>query len=416
MRNATNGSIGPRIAKKKSGMPSKFKIAIVVPGRWSAFELTTELSKRGHDVALLTNYPKWIVKRFGVNLRLVRSGWRNFVFAQTARQLHDRLRLPLPESLIARHFTRWAASELVGEEWDAVLVFSQFAEEILRALRSCKTLKILNRENSHIKIQARILEEESRRTGISVWQPSSWAIAREEREYQLADRIRVVAHFSRQTFLDEGVPAEKVWCIPSGVPVETFRPTPELLEERCRRIRNGEPLRVIFVGGKVLRKGLWDLLAIVRALHGSRFRFRLVGHESSEAKEILRALAPIAELVPKQPQRLLPQQYAWADLYLFPSLEEGFPQTTAQAWANGLPILTTPNGGGLEFVKENQTGWVLPARDPQAYIDQLRWCDEHREELAIMVQNLHRQFAPRNWSTVAQEFERAVGDYLFPSG
>jgi len=396
-------------------MSKRLKIAIVVPGRWSAFELATALSERGHEVALLTNYPKWAVKRFGVDIRIVRSGWHNFIFAHAAHRLHTRCRLPLPESAIAGHFTRWAARELKGEHWDAVLICSQFAEEVLHALAGRTTLTILNRENSHIRAHARVLEEEERRTGISIAQPSPWAIAREEREYELVDRIRVVARFSRQTFLDEGVPADKVLCIPSGAPIEAFQPTPGLLEERCRRIRSGQPLRVIYVGAKILRKGLWDLFTIVSELHGPRFRFRVVGPESSEANGILCKLAPMAELLPKQPQRLLPHQYAWADLYILPSLEEGFPQTTAQAWANGLPILTTPNGGGLEFVTEGHTGWVLPIRTPQAFVERLRWCDAQREDLATMVQSIPQRCIPRRWGTVAEEFERVVRNYLSAS-
>lgn len=384
------------------------KIAIAVPGRWSAFELAMALKGRGHEVALLTNYPKWIATKFGVDVSLVRSAWPNYLLGHVAHRINAFLGRPLLEPIVSTHYGHWAAGVLARGKWDVALLYSQFAEEPLRALQGHGTLLVVNKENSHIKEQAEVLEQEELRTGVQVSRPSPWAIAREEREYGLADVIRVVARYSQETFVRRGVPREKVWVNPSGAPIESFRPGAAVAEERVRRIRAGEPLRVIFVGAKVLRKGLWDLRTIVEALHGPRFTFRLVGPESPEARGVLRQLVGKTEVIPKQPQWKLPEQYEWADIYLLPSLEEGFPQTTAQARASGLPILTTPSGGGLEFVQEGKTGWMLPARDPAAFIEKLRWCDSHREELANMVESLRQEVMPRTWASVAEEFEKEV--------
>lgn len=51
------------------------KVAIVVQGRFFAFDLARELLKRAHEVALLTNYPAWAVEPFGVPRTAVRSLW-----------------------------------------------------------------------------------------------------------------------------------------------------------------------------------------------------------------------------------------------------------------------------------------------------------------------------------------------------
>ena len=42
------------------------KITIVVGGRWHAFDLASELNKRGHLHKLVTNYPAWFVKKWGI--------------------------------------------------------------------------------------------------------------------------------------------------------------------------------------------------------------------------------------------------------------------------------------------------------------------------------------------------------------
>ena len=63
------------------------KIAIVVHGRWDAFDLARELDRRNLDVRLLTNYPARIVTRFGVRGQLVRSFWPHGVLSRAAGRL-----------------------------------------------------------------------------------------------------------------------------------------------------------------------------------------------------------------------------------------------------------------------------------------------------------------------------------------
>ena len=89
-----------------------------------------------------------------------------------------------------------------------------------------------------------------------------------------------------------------------------------------------------------------------------------------------------------------------------PTLEDGFGMVLAQAEASALPILTTTNGGGPDLVREGETGWVLPTRSPEAFMERLRWCDEHREELAAMIRHLYSHYQSRDWSDVASDFER----------
>ena len=59
------------------------KIAIVVHGRFHAFDLARELSPR-HDVTVFTNYPKWAARRFGLVPDQVRSFWPHGIASRAA--------------------------------------------------------------------------------------------------------------------------------------------------------------------------------------------------------------------------------------------------------------------------------------------------------------------------------------------
>jgi glycosyltransferase involved in cell wall biosynthesis len=381
------------------------RIAIVVHGRWDAFDLARELDRRELDVRLLTNYPARIAMRFGVRKELVRSFWPHGVVSRAAGRFGSARYRSRFEPTLHSLFGRWAAAALRREGWDVVYCFSGVAEEVFRAVAGTGALRVLVRESSHIRSQDRLLREEEVRTGIRLERPCAWTIAREEREYALADVIRVLSSFTCDTFLNEGICRSKLRLVLSGADLRRFRPAAEVVETRVQRILGGGPLRVLNVGTFALRKGVWDTAAVIGKL-GSQFQFRFVGPLAPEATDIAAHLQEHGvDFSPKQPEASLPPAYAWGDVFMLPTIEDGFQAVLAQAAAAGMPILTTPNGAGTDLVRHGSNGWVLPARCPEAFVEQLRWADQHRDKLAAMARSSYAEYQPRDFATVAADLE-----------
>ena len=379
------------------------KIAVVVHGRFYAFDLVKALIARGHDVTLFTNYPLWIVRRFQVPAACVRSFWFHGLLSKTANRVDPDDRLSI-EKWLHPMFGAWARNQLLKEgPWDAIHSFSGVSEEILRCdvLRPCVQLV---RASSHIEVQARILAEEETRAGMRLDHPSRWIIQRELREYELAPTIVVLSEFARRTFLERGVPESKLRLMPLGADLRGFWPAPEIVDERIRRIRAGEPLTIVYAGSVSFRKGMFDLARIIHALGGRGFRFRLAGSVMKEGRQLVKELEGEASFLGKVPQETLPQVYASGDLFLFPTIEDGFPVVLAQAQTSGLPVLSSANCAAAELIRDGH-GWVLPIRTPELFIERLLWCDSHREELAQMVRSLYVSGVTRDYDTVAADFE-----------
>ncbi len=387
------------------------RIAIAVHGRFEAFDLARELIRRGHRVGLLTNYPRWAVEPFGVPGESVRSFWPHGVMTRAIARLGQRA-LRSSEPVLHRLFGRWASATLRHEAWDVVYAFSGVAEESLRARAPDVRLHMLARASTHIRTQDRLLHEEEIRTGASQDRPSPWMIAREQREYALADVIRVLSSFAYETFVAEGVPSRRLRLILSGVETNAFRPSPETLELRCRRLLSGAPLRVLNVGTFAFRKGVWDTAEVIRTLGTDRFEFRFVGSVASEAAGLADQLKDQATFVAKQPQSELPGIYAWGDVFMLPTIEDGFPAVLAQAAAAGLPILTTPNGAGWDLIRDGHNGWVLPIRSAHSFVERLQWWDAHRQSLADMVHATQRVLKVRDSAEVAADFEQLCAPFL----
>lgn len=395
------------MAAEKS--PRPLRIVIVVQGRFHAFDLAQALIARGHFVRVLTNYPKWVTRRFGLADENVQTNRLQGIAAKLLNRVKGILAFDA-DPVLHRWFGSWAARKVARAEYDVLHGFTQVSEELLRTVSA--RVHTIVRGSAHIRTQADILTDEQERVGWQLEAPSKWSIAREEREYKLAHNIFVLSTFAYRSFLAHGFSADRVKTLPLGVDTRCFRPAERTLSERVARITGGAALRVLTVGTFSCRKGALDYSRIVSELHPAGFRFRFVGAIERDAAAIARTLADRVEFIPRQRHSSLPDQYAWGDLFLFPTLEDGFAVVLAQAQAACLPIITTTNSSGPDLITEDRNGWVLPIRDARAFADRLRWCATNRAAVAQMVGFLDKDHQMRDWADVAADFEDSMYELL----
>ena len=386
------------------------RIAIVAHGRFHAFDLARELHAAGHDVTLLGNYPRRVLARFGVEqveyAGLVSHGACERLLGRIApgrRQATDPMR--------HRWFGRWAARRLQVGRWDVIHCWSGVSEELLRAESLAGACRVLMRGSSHIAEQAALLEAEEARLGTPIERPTPWMIAREEREYALADRIVVLSEFARDSFVRHGVAADRLSVLPLGVDVAAFRADTATREARAGRLRAGAPLRVVYAGALSARKGLLDLLDAARQCADLPIEFRLVGAALPEVAAHLTGRGSNVRLLGPVEQRRLMDVYREADLFLFPTIEDGFGMVLTQAAAAGLPILCTSHCAGPELMAAGAPGWVVPIRRADLLAERLRWCHEHRSELADMTSRAFDPAGVRDWRDVAHAFTRLAAEW-----
>jgi len=124
--------------------------------------------------------------------------------------------------------------------------------------------------------------------------------------------------------------------------------------------------RLLFVGQLIPRKNPLFLLKLLDQLPND-FHLTIIGQGPLETK----LQHPQIKIIPFLPHRQLPKYYQQSDLFLFPSQEEGFGLTVAEAQACGLPVLVADNSSLPERVKDKETGFVLPL-DHQAWIKKIK--------------------------------------------
>jgi glycosyltransferase involved in cell wall biosynthesis len=195
---------------------------------------------------------------------------------------------------------------------------------------------------------------------------------------------------------DYGVPADKVTVIPPGVNTDEWRrPAP--------RVREDEPVKILFVGGNFERKGGKVLLDAFRRLSAEGERgdapqveLHLVTRDAVPAG---RGLFVYNDLNANSSR--LKRLYHECDIFCLPTYGDSMPLVLSEAGAAGLPAVTTSVAAIPEVVSDGETGFIIPTGDAAALTAALRTlvCDrELRLRVgAAAVERVSREFdSPRN--------------------
>jgi glycosyltransferase involved in cell wall biosynthesis len=138
-----------------------------------------------------------------------------------------------------------------------------------------------------------------------------------------------------------------------------------------------QPLTIISTGAPSLRKGTPYLLEAFRIIRKTYPDARLLLNDAvhDSLRPILGRWNDLTiEWTPSLPHRELAKHLRSADIFVLPSLEDGFAQTVGEALACGLPVITTPNTGASDLIRNGENGEVIPIKDVQAIVDAcLKW-------------------------------------------
>jgi glycosyltransferase involved in cell wall biosynthesis len=214
------------------------------------------------------------------------------------------------------------------------------------------------------------------------WTPAPadyWKAWREECD--LANRIIVNSQWSFEALVRTGIPKEKLLIIPLAF--ENNAPS-ALPKEYPKRFTATRPLRVLFLGQICLRKGIARLLKATRLFQSQPVEFRLVGPIQIAIPEDLRLNRKIRWLGPA-PRNKVQNYYEQADVFILPTLSDGFALSQLEAIAYRLPLITSRRCG--EVVIDHANGLLLEEPTAAAIEEALQFCLHNPNQLAQFSRN-----------------------------
>ena len=210
--------------------------------------------------------------------------------------------------------------------------------------------------------EERIVAEEAARVPelAGDWQTAPaeyWASWREECE--LADRIAVNSQWSEEALVRRGVPSEKISVIALAYEAPEVRgQESEVGGARSypARFTDERPMRVLFLGLINLRKGVARLLEAAQILRNEPVEFWMVGPVEIANGGTVATDGRVKWFGPVTRNQAA-EFYRKADVFILPTLSDGFAITQLEAQAHGLPVIASKNCG--KVVENGVNGIIL---------------------------------------------------------
>lgn len=183
-------------------------------------------------------------------------------------------------------------------------------------------------------------------------------IALERDALALARRVIASSPFTKRLLVDEFAVSPSIITV--AVPGT---------ERAARAHGTGNPLQLLSVGSITPRKGFTFLVEALAPLVDFDWHLTIAGPLDRDANEVAAVKAAIAshgldhriELVGALDHPQLASLYSAADIFVLPSLFEGFGMVLTEAMARGLPIVCTWGGAAAETVPDEVAIKVPPA-------------------------------------------------------
>ena len=231
-----------------------------------------------------------------------------------------------------------------------------------RALRSAKAARrrgarfVLDRACPHVYVQQALLAREADQVGFRIRTQPQWLVDRQVEEYALADAILVPSEYTRSSFPSEL--QSKLVLAPllgrvSGAPAAAGAAR--------------STFTVGVIGNSPLRKGYLYLLRAWKklALPNAQLLIRCAGgFEDFPALRQLRRELPNVKLIPYISD--LSEFYRGLDVFVLPSVDDGFGMALFEALASGVPVIATRACGAAELLTDGRDSLLVPPGDEDA--------------------------------------------------
>ncbi len=178
------------------------------------------------------------------------------------------------------------------------------------------------------------------------------------REFKACDYILTASNFVRNSFIKHGFAKEKFLLIPYGSEINKERSFKKTVPENN--------IKILCVGQITFRKGQIYLLNAIQQLQKENIEceLTLVGVLDEEYQSCLKKeeLDDFYQHIEHVPNDQIEEFMSTFDLFVLPSIEDGFGIVVTESLSVGVPVITTISAGASDIIEDDKNGYkVLPS-------------------------------------------------------
>lgn len=244
------------------------------------------------------------------------------------------------------------------KEINAVYAYEDGALQTFKAAKKLHITCLYDLPIGYWRSARKLLEEERIKRPdwactLTGFEDSIQKLENKDEELALADQIIVASSFTKLTLKD--YPRDNlvpITVIPYGFP--------PIVPNRIYNNLENRPLKLLFVGSLSQRKGIANLLEAVAVL-GNEVSLTIVGHKVVENCHPLNEALKQHHYIPSLPHSEILKLMREQDVFVFPSLFEGFGLVITEAMSQGTPVITTNRTVGPDLIVDEENGWLVEA-------------------------------------------------------
>ena len=227
-------------------------------------------------------------------------------------------------------------------------------------------------------------------------------LKRKDHELQLADRIFVASSFTAQTLQDYPYKLSHITVIPYGFP--------SVVQNRIYEPIVGRKIKLLFVGGLSQRKGIANLFEAIEGME-ELVDLTIVGHKSVSDCKALNCALEKHNWIPSLPHNEILLLMQKQDLFVFPSLFEGFGLVITEAMSQGTPVITTNRTAGPDLIVHGENGWIVEAGSTVSLKKQLEAIIQNRNCIQKAGEAAMNTARNRPWDVYGRELAASIQNF-----
>jgi glycosyltransferase involved in cell wall biosynthesis len=194
------------------------------------------------------------------------------------------------------------------------------------------------------------------------------------------------------------------FVVPNGINLEVFGNSIKL-----RNIKKEQ--KILFVGSLVPVKGVRYLIESMKAIKNNYSNVKLViigdGTEKHELEKLVIefGLSDCVSFVGKVSNHKISQYMIESDIFVLPSLSEGFGIVLLEAMASGLPIIASNVGGIPSLIQNGVNGFLVEPGNPEKIAEKILFLFNDRETMIKISEGNKKAVEKYDWEKIAVQLE-----------
>jgi len=305
-------------------------------------------------------------------------------------------------------FDRWVARKLKSTSIDVVHTYEHAALATLQKAKALNLFSVYEQPSQHHSFFSVIAKQQielyPELKGVSaellVNEKAQRRNRRRDEELKLASLILCNSTFTKRTLIGGGINPEKITVIPLAFPPPKPKET----------YKTDGPVVFLYAGNQSLRKASHILYRAWRECNFNKGEAALwlIGKMllPSQVRENLPGNVMIKENIPHTEMM---QVYSQADVFVLPTLADGFGMVITEAMSQGIPVIASENCCGPDVIEHEKNGWIIPVDDVKALADQMKWCVANRDK----IEPIGRAAGEKAFSWQWPQYRQKLGEVIF---